>query len=289
MNDGFINVLKPPGMTSHDIVSFIRKVYSIKKVGHAGTLDPGAAGVLPVALGKATRFIEYLSDVDKAYRAELTFGFSTDSGDDTGKVLQQQDFIMPSAVAIKKVMVGLTGIITQIPPVYSAIKINGQRACDLARKNIKVEIPKRQVCIHSLTMLTQRSTSLILHAECSKGTYIRTLCMDLGKALQIPATMTFLVRTRVGSFSLENAFTLEEIKQLPLAAIHRPDEVLSHLPVYKLPSDRITAFINGLGTDVHSWEEPDKRIRIYGNDRFIGIGRYDKDSHNIIPEKIFMK
>ena len=212
MTEGFLNILKPPGMSSHDVISVARRVLGIKKIGHAGTLDPGAAGVLPVAVGRAARLVEYLSDADKSYRAELTLGMATDSGDDMGQVIERcADFALPTAEQLETVLQSFVGEIVQVPPAYSAIKINGQRACDLARQNIAVEIPERRIRIHRIELLAQRENVLLLDVDCSKGTYIRTLCADIGTKLGIPATMSFLVRTRVGDFSLADACTLEEL------------------------------------------------------------------------------
>ena len=202
-SDGLVNVLKPPGMSSHDVVSFIRRVYQTKKVGHAGTLDPAACGVLPIAIGKATRLIEYMSEADKSYRAELTFGFETDSGDDTGIIVKKVDkYILPSFEVISDTLNSFVGDIIQTPPMHSAIKINGNKLCDLVRKGIKVEVPSRKVEIKKILPIQYRNNKLLFDVSCSKGTYIRSLCMDIGHKLMIPATMSFLTRTRVGDFSL---------------------------------------------------------------------------------------
>ncbi|MCI7478013.1 MAG: tRNA pseudouridine(55) synthase TruB, partial [Selenomonadales bacterium] len=249
MINGFINVLKPPGMTSHDIVGFIRYNLHMKQVGHAGTLDPGAAGVLPVAVGKATRLIEYLSDAGKSYRAEILLGYETDSGDDTGKVLNKDlDFIMPDEETVLKALEEFKGEITQVPPAHSAIKINGQRACDLLRRGIEVEIPSRQVVIHKLELLGIKddrncggTANILIDADCSKGTYIRSLCADIGAKLGIPATMSFLVRTRVGDFPLEKAYSIEEIKaeiekteNEEYSFVNKAEDYLSHVRRYQL-------------------------------------------------------
>ena len=286
MPDGFINVLKPPGMTSHDVVGFIRRVYGLKKVGHAGTLDPAAAGVLPVALGKATRLIEYLADADKAYRAELTFGFSTDSGDDTGQVLQETLFTMPEQACVEAALQQFKGINKQIPPIYSAIKINGKRACDLARQNVEVTIPEREIEIYEISLLALKEPTLLFDVNCSKGTYIRTLCMDIGKRLDIPAVMSFLVRTRVGGFCLEKAVTLAEIKANPVEVLCQMDAVLAHLPFYRLSDAQAKAFQQGQKIGLGSWTDDPKAIRLYHGDHFIGIGRYDFDHRCLTPVKV---
>lgn len=286
MPDGFINVLKPPGMTSHDVVSFIRRVYKMKKVGHAGTLDPAAAGVLPVALGKATRLIEYMADADKAYRTEMTFGFTTDSGDDTGNILKQSDFTMPSEEQIDLTFKKFLGKITQIPPIYSAIKINGQKACDLARQNIEVSIPQREIEIHRMALLKQNESSILFDVECSKGTYIRTLCMDMGESLGIPAVMSFLVRLRVGSFCLAKSVTLDEIKAMPEEAICSMEEVLDHLPLAILTAVQAKAFQQGQRIAFSPWNDSIHAIKVYQDKQFVGIARYDENHRCLVPVKV---
>jgi tRNA pseudouridine55 synthase len=225
MMDGFLNILKPPGMSSHDVIGAVRKVLHMKRVGHAGTLDPAAAGVLPIAVGQAARLIEYLELADKTYRAELTFGFATDSGDDTGKITEEvADFTMPSQQAIEHALLGFTGKIRQTPPAHSAIKIGGKRACDLLREGKEVEIPSREVTIHALDLVAYHpeEKKILLDVQCSKGTYIRSLCLDIGAALGLPATMSFLVRSRVGDFALADALTLEELSEAGERAILEP-------------------------------------------------------------------
>ena len=295
--DGFINLLKPPGMTSHDAVGFVRRITKTKKVGHAGTLDPGAAGVLPIAVGKATRLIEYLDAVGKSYRGELTFGCATDSGDDTGKVIESlEDFVVPETSVINKVLAEYTGKITQVPPAHSAIKINGKRACDLIRQGIAVEIPSREVTIHRLEMLYKDDHKLLLDTDCSKGTYIRTLCTDIGASLGIPATMSFLVRTAVGQFKLEDSWSFEELKALQEAdelakCMLPPDSVLEHIPTYQLVEQRIGAFCNGLLTHDVQYKEREKLtenilLRVYSAGEFLGMGHYDVQESAIIPDKV---
>lgn len=288
MSDGFLNILKPPGMSSHDIVGVVRRILKTKKVGHAGTLDPGAAGVLPVAVGRATRLVEYLAAVDKSYRAELLFGIATDSGDDTGVVVDaQSDFEMPSPERLRQAMLALTGEITQIPPAHSAIKINGQKACDLVRQHIAVEIPKRQVHIYRFELLEKRAQTLLLDVDCSKGTYIRTLCTDLGKVLGVPATMSFLVRTRVGAFHLRDAYTLEELQLAGEKALLPAEAYLTHLPRYEIAAHRVKAFCNGLSTHDRAAELTNTFLRVYNAEKFLGIGRYRQETQEIIPEKVF--
>ena len=243
---GFINVLKPAGMTSHDVVSFIRRTYGLKKVGHAGTLDPAAAGVLPIALGSATRLIEYITDADKGYRAELTFGYKTDSGDDMGEVIEQiNNFKIPSQQEIDTVLKQFIGRIQQVPPMYSAIKVNGQKLYELARQGKSIEVPTRLVEISTIKMINNSGEKLLFDVTCSKGTYIRTLCMDIGAKLNLPAVMSFLIRTRVGKFTLQEAVTLEEIAADPQKALQNVHSVLNFMPKLILTKERSLAFSHG--------------------------------------------
>ena len=294
---GFLNVLKPPGMSSHDIVGFVRHQLGIRKVGHAGTLDPGAAGVLPVAVGRATRLIEYLEHADKSYRAELVLGIATDSGDTSGTVLEQLDvssFSMPSRETVEAALEKFRGEITQVPPAHSAIKIGGRRAYELVREGKTVEIPERHVTIHALDLARYEAEKrrLLLDVTCSRGTYIRTLCIDIGRALGLPAVMTFLVRTRVGDFSLAEAMTLEELAEAGEKALLAPEDMLSGLQRYDLPAGRENAFCNGLSThDFHlageeAVYEDGAIVRVYGADAFLGIGRIDGAAATVTPEKV---
>ncbi|MBQ7516404.1 MAG: tRNA pseudouridine(55) synthase TruB [Schwartzia sp.] len=287
MRDGFLNVLKPPGMTSHDVVGFVRRMLKLKKAGHAGTLDPGAAGVLPVAVGRATRLIEYLDEVDKSYRAELRFGLATDSGDDLGQVIERAEaFAPPGHEAILRAAQSLTGVITQVPPVYSAVKINGRRACDLMRQNIPVELPARQVTIYRLDILKEDADRLLIDVDCSKGTYIRSLCRDLGARLGIPAVMAFLLRRRVGDFRLEDACTPEELAHRGEDAVEPPERYLAHLERYDLPAARADAFCHGLPHHDSGFSGRG-RLAVFGPAGFLGVGRFDPETSSLVPEKVY--
>ncbi len=289
MPNGFVNVLKAPGITSHDIVAHLRKVYGMKKIGHAGTLDPAAAGVLPIALGKATRMLEYMDDVDKSYTAEVTFGYTTDSGDDTGNVVEEMPYQMPTAEAIKQVLETFRGEIRQRPPMYSAVRINGQKAYNLARKNIEVEMPERTAFIHEINFHEMTETGFVFSVTCSKGTYIRSLCMDIGKKLGIPAVMSFLVRTHVGAFKLENAWSTEEIGMLPHKALCPMDFPIKHLPEYTITEDEALMIKQGKKINVAEGTEfTDKFIRLYTDKEFAGIGRYVFSEHKIAPHKVVL-
>lgn len=212
--NGVINVLKPPGMTSHDVISFLRRELHEKKIGHAGTLDPQAAGVLPVCVGQATRLVEYLSDATKEYLCHVTFGVTTTTQDAWGEVENSQRADDLELDRIKGVIPSFLGEITQITPAYSAVKVKGVPLYKLARQGKEIEIIPRQVTISYIQVLDYQAPVLSLLVGCSKGTYIRTLCHDLGRAVGLGGHMSYLLRTKVGSFSLEESHTLEEISSL---------------------------------------------------------------------------
>lgn len=284
---GFLNILKPPGMSSHDVVGYVRRVLHTKKVGHAGTLDPAAAGVLPVAVGTATRLIEYLELTDKTYRAEIKLGIATDSGDDTGKILTcQSDWSDFDSSTLQEVLAKFTGKIQQTPPAHSAIKINGQRACDLLRAGKAVEVPSREVTIYRLDLLAHSHDMLLIDCDCSKGTYIRSLCQDIGEALGVPATMAFLLRCRVGDFTAEAALTLEELAEAGEQALLLADKYLSSMQRFDLNPKREKAFCNGLSSTVRNFTAQTESLRVYADGYFIGVGRYDKEREELLPVKV---
>lgn len=211
--NGIINVLKPPGMTSQNVVSFMRRMSGIKKIGHSGTLDPYAAGVLPVFLGKATRVVEYAMQGEKEYIGEIYFGLETDTLDSQGKVVAKQS-VEITKEQFQAVLTGTHGIIYQRPPMYSALKRDGRKLVDLARKGKHIEIPKRPVEIYETEFLEQTGQNRFLfRVRCSKGTYIRTLCQDWGNTLGTVAHLSFLLRTQTGGFGIEKSVTLEEIER----------------------------------------------------------------------------
>lgn len=247
---GFLNVLKPPGMSSAQVVGVVRRLLDGEKVGHAGTLDPEAAGVLPLMVGKATRLFDELQDHEKAYVAEIAFGYATDTQDAQGLVTERGGQC-PDETALRKALAQFTGTIWQTPPMYSAIKRQGKRLYELARTGQTAQVPAREVVVHSLEFrrLTENDGAL-LSVSCSKGFYVRTLCHDLGQALGCPAYMRFLLRTKSGLFTLDTAQTLETLEEaagrgmlgnylLPM------DMALCHLPQAEVPEGLETAFRNG--------------------------------------------
>ncbi|ACL69544.1 tRNA pseudouridine(55) synthase TruB [Halothermothrix orenii] len=211
--DGIISIIKPPGMTSFDVVAWIRKMYSVKKAGHTGTLDPAASGVLPVCLGKGTKIIPYLPDEVKGYVAEITLGVKTDTLDSEGQIIEEnQKWESITDSHLNKVISDFQGVIEQVPPMYSAVKYKGKRLYELAREGKKIKREPRQVEIKKINILDIDLPKVKLFVLCSPGTYIRSIARDIGEKLGCGAYLSFLVRTRSGSFNLENSFTLSEIK-----------------------------------------------------------------------------
>lgn len=287
--DGFINVLKPTGLSSHDVVDIVRRIFKQKRVGHAGTLDPAAAGILPVALGRAARLVEYMENADKSYRAEIAFGYATDTGDVYGDVIESIPCpALPLEEELRRVFGKFVGEIEQTPPAYSAIKVGGQRAYDLVRQGAAVEIPTRTVRIDRLELVHADAAHarILVDVDCAKGTYIRSLCTDIGAVLGLPATMRFLLRTRVGGFMLADSYTLEELAEVRETALCDPDTALD-LPVYELAPQRVKAFYSGLSTSERRVELAEGCYRVYAEGVFLGIGRYDAAEQEMYPAKAF--
>lgn len=221
---GILNVYKPLGITSHGVVSRVRKLTGIRKVGHTGTLDPEAEGVLPVCIGKATRVAGMLTDADKAYRAEITLGIRTDTQDRTGTVLSRQEVHIKKE-EFERVLQEFLGEIKQIPPMYSAVKQNGQPLYKLARQGVEVERKERLIHIDKIEIKKFDGTSGIIEVFCSKGTYIRTLCADIGEALGCGAIMSGLIRIKSGPFCLADAVTLEILESGYQKFLIPPDQL----------------------------------------------------------------
>ncbi|WP_205664661.1 tRNA pseudouridine(55) synthase TruB [Ammonifex thiophilus] len=251
---GVLNVLKPPGMTSHDVVDWLRHLTGEKKVGHAGTLDPDACGVMVLLVGKATRAAQFLVAEDKEYRAEVVFGVKTDTLDLSGQVLACQDASRLTPEAVAEVLPRFTGSIWQKPPMFSAVRHKGKRLYELARAGREVEVPPRQVEVYSLQLLKgdwgKRHPRAWLHVHCSKGTYVRSLVADLGEALGTGACLGFLLRTRVGRFGIEEAYTLEELAGLKgegklTQALIPLAEALGYLPAIEVGEEGAKRIKNG--------------------------------------------
>lgn len=300
MVNGIINVYKEKGFTSFDVIAKMRGIFHQKKIGHTGTLDPDAEGVLPVCLGKATKVCDLLTDKDKEYKAVLLLGIETDTQDISGQVLNQAE-VEISEEEVKKVIRSFIGNYEQIPPMYSALKVNGQKLCDLARKGVTVERKARPVTIHNIEITSIQLPEVEMIVSCSKGTYIRTLCDDIGKKLGCYGCMKSLLRTKVDRFELKNAYRLSELEELVQKPVNEWD-FLENVDVMfqkyeavtvsteaqklvdngnRIPCDYILDFTE------NSMEE---RVRLYdANKRFIGLYAYIEENKEYKPIKIFME
>ncbi|MGI6084341.1 MAG: tRNA pseudouridine(55) synthase TruB [Acetivibrionales bacterium] len=281
--NGIINVNKPSGMTSFDVVSKIRRLFGVKRVGHAGTLDPDACGVLPLCIGKATKVIEYLMEKDKAYRVGLMLGTATDTQDAAGNIVYEKPVLVPDE-DIEAAIDSFLGEREQIPPMYSAVKVGGKRLYDLARKGMEVERKPRSVTFFKLKILSIDRKSdkviVIFDAECSKGTYMRTLCHDIGELLGCGGHMISLIRTRSGPFLLENSHTLEKIEEFKAhhkleKALIPMDQALLKMPPVYVPQNGAIRLKNGLSVPVEGLTSDFARV-YHDNGEFLAIGRIIK-------------
>lgn len=280
--DGVLNVLKPAGMTSFDVIAFLRRVYGQKKIGHGGTLDPLAAGVLPVFLGRAARLIEYAPIHTKTYEAEFLMGFETDTEDVTGKITARGEPLTDIG-AWERAAEIFRGSVMQVPSAYSAKQIGGRRAYDLAREGKEVALPARPVEISRLCIREIDPPYLRLSVTCSSGTYVRALGRDLGRAAGCPLTMSFLLRTEMGPFRISEAKTLEEIEAAPEAACGNLRMILSELPQLTLTAEEAAGFLTGkrLRTRAADAEE----AAVCGPQGFLGIAAVRGGV--IHPKKVF--
>lgn len=294
--DGIICIHKQQDWTSFDVVAKARGIAHTKKVGHAGTLDPMATGVLPLFFGAATKLCDLLPNENKGYRAEFRLGITTDTLDRTGTVLSETDSRVTRA-QLEEALARFIGAIEQIPPMYSAVKINGQRLYDLARSGREVERRPRPVTIHALelTEFDECSQSGSLVVRCSKGTYIRTLVADLGETLGVGAVLTELVRDLAGPFTLEDCYTLQELQQMAAAgtleAALRPiDAVLTDLPEIVLNEVQSAKFCNGVKLDLNRvhHQQVAGNHRVYGTDGlFLGLACPDFQAEELRIVKPF--
>jgi tRNA pseudouridine55 synthase len=286
---GFLNLNKPFNWTSHDCVARVRKLLRTKKVGHAGTLDPAATGVLPIAVGKATRLLQYLPS-DKAYKATIRFGVRTTTDDLQGEVISSNPCPNLSLDVVKTVLPKFQGKIEQIPPIYSAIQVDGKRLYDLARQGENVEVPARIVEISQIEVLDWRSgdfPELDVEIACGGGTYIRAIARDLGKILQTNGTLAALQRTVSSGFNLANSLTLIDLEaQLEAGKfqLSKPDIGLQHLSTITLTATDAKKWCQGQRISVQNLAS--QNLRVYAEDsRFLGIGELQEDV--LIPAMVF--
>lgn len=266
---GIINVLKPPGMTSHDVITKIRHMYHIKKAGHAGTLDPDAAGVLPVFLGNATRLLEYASAERKCYRAEALLGVRTDTGDDSGTPVEEKTAAHLTRAKLEQVLAQFRGQIMQVPPMYSALKVQGKKLYEYARQGQEIVREPRPIEIFRLQLVMYDPPYFTLDIECSKGTYIRTLLEDIAAAADTCACMTFLLRTGVGRYPLTEAFTLEEIAAAPEKVLLPPETAVAHIPLLAVNPLQAYRITGGVRTTIKGTAEG--TYRLYCGSEFLGL------------------
>ncbi|MCR5073418.1 MAG: tRNA pseudouridine(55) synthase TruB [Clostridiales bacterium] len=272
--DGFICVLKPPGMTSNNAVYDVRRVFGVKKVGHLGTLDPGAAGVLPVSIGRATRLFDYLIEKEKTYVCEILFGIRTDTLDVFGKVTERDTDRTVTEQELLSVLPAFTGEIWQTAPAYSALNVDGVKMYKLARAGGEVPERRRLISVPKIELVRQMGENrFLLRVTCSKGTYIRKLCEDIGDRLGASACMAFLLRTGTGMFQSGRGYTIRELEEMKQegtlqSALISCEEALSGYDILQLKSDRRIPAMNGLETDVRG---KDGIYRFY-SDGFLGLG-----------------
>lgn len=319
IRDGIINLLKPAGMTSHDAVQMLRRLTGVKRIGHTGTLDPMAVGVLPLCIGSAARITEYLDLDYKKYRCEMQLGLETDTQDIWGTVIQDNrgtfDF---DSEKIKEVLYSFSGLISQYPPGYSAVRVNGKRLYEYARKGETVEIKPRLVDIKSITAIRMdpEKNRVTFDVECSKGTYIRTICHDTGKILGCGAVMSFLIRTASGAFTLENTATIEELAEGNSEQyLLEPDFPLVHFGKAIVNAERGKWFVNGghlRMSDIIIIQEPEFKNTGHGinirdeyrmayniyldpallidrdSNGFLGVAFYSEEYKKLVADKIFL-
>lgn len=292
MINGIVNIYKEKGYTSHDVVAVLRKVVGQKKIGHTGTLDPDATGVLPVCLGRATKVCELLTDHDKTYEALLLLGKTTDTQDISGEVLEEKDPAHLTEEKVRSCIESFIGEYDQVPPMYSALKVNGKKLYELAREGKTVERKSRRVQIHGIRIVEMNLPHVRMEVDCSKGTYIRTLCHDIGEKLQVGGCMEELERTKVGRFLKEDAVTLDEVRQKMEqgegAELFTPlDQIFAELPAVTVTDAKAWMSYNGNDLperfllEKEEWTDG-QEVRVYDSRKnFIGLYQYRA------PKKLF--
>ncbi|MFI3210275.1 MAG: tRNA pseudouridine(55) synthase TruB [Peptostreptococcaceae bacterium] len=301
--DKIVSIIKPNGMTSHDVVSVVRKTLNMKKVGHTGTLDPDASGVLPICLGKATKVSELILNKDKAYICELTLGLITDTYDTSGEILERCEDFELTKEQIKEAFKTQLGEIDQFPPIYSALKVNGRKMCDLARsgKADQIELKSRRINIKKLDILSINKDKVSFYVECSKGTYVRSICYDIGKILGVGGCMSNLIRVKSGKFNMDNSISIEDLKKHKEENtldkyIYDIEFVLSDFNTLVLHENAVRYYKNG-GSILDdrfiekTFNDNDEIVRVYDNEKnFIGSGKLLRKDNTISvkTDKIFV-
>lgn len=296
MINGIVNVYKEKGFTSFDVVAKMRGIFQQKKIGHTGTLDPDAQGVLPVCLGRATKVCDLLTDKDKEYETVLLLGVCTDTQDLSGEILERKE-VHATEDEVKKAILSFVGDYMQVPPMYSALKVGGQKLCDLARKGVTVERKARPVTIHEIEILSMNLPEVRMRVLCSKGTYIRTLCQDIGEKLGCGGCMKSLLRTRVAGFMIDEAIKLDELearlKSGDNSFIHSVDSVFTQYEKASVleTADKFVRNGNRIPQElICDMQDSFKKecIRLYGwEGTFIGLYSYKAETEDFKPIKLF--
>ena len=317
ITEGILNINKPQNMTSHDVVGVMRRTLGIKKIGHTGTLDPMATGVLPICIGKSTRIMEYLDLDMKKYRCTMVPGIVTDTQDVWGQVLARFDTSDVDEEKIRAAFAGFCGVIDQKPPMYSALKVNGKKLYEYARAGIEVEVKTRKIFIKSLEIeeidLSEQEKKVTFTVECSKGTYIRTICQDVGETLGCGGTLGALTRIKSGIFDIDTAIDLEDLKTWSMEEIETrlqptfeplvhfgkvvTDQITAvqfasgwHLPLQKCEIVRRPAYEDG-SFCLPMREEYKKAYNVFGQingeEVFIGVAFYDEKYKKLLADKVF--
>lgn len=295
MYNGIINIYKEAGFTSHDVVAKMRGIVKQKKIGHTGTLDPDAVGVLPVCLGTATKLCDMLTDKSKEYEACMLLGTSTDTQDISGKILETRE-VNVSAAEVKEAIMSFVGEYDQIPPMYSALKVDGKKLYELARAGKTIERQARRVEISNIEIISMNLPEVTFKVGCSKGTYIRTLCYDIGEKLGCLACMKSLKRTRVGNFLIEDAVTLKQVEELVkndslVTKIMATDEAFMEYDRVQIKTEFAKALANGNKIALDQIMETknfdvDQKLRVYDeNNKFTAV--YTFDGNELKPFKMF--
>ncbi len=295
--NGIINIYKEAGYTSFDVVAKMRGILKIRKMGHTGTLDPDATGVLPVCIGNGTKLVELFADHEKEYIAELKLGVATDTQDLSGEILKTSP-VNVTCEEVTEAVMSFVGEYMQIPPMYSAVKVNGKKLYELAREGKEVERKARPVCFHEIEILSMELPIVKIRVVCSKGTYIRTLCNDIGEKLGCYAAMKSLIRTKVGIFTLDQAITLEELEQYRDAGelakvILSPDSIFMHMPAVYAKPENCRFLDNGNAMYPNMLIKPPyfkdgEEVRMYGGEKFYGIYQFVAKDCKLKPVKMFL-
>lgn len=286
---GWIIINKPKGVNSTRVVGMVRRAIGIKKVGHAGTLDPLAEGVLPIAYGQATKTIPYAMNASKEYEFTVEFGKATDTEDAEGDVIETSD-IIPSKEAIEAALPKFTGDISQIPPAYSALKVNGKRAYDLARKGQKVELKARNITIHSLGLIAYEAPYATLRVGCSKGTYVRSLARDIARVCGSCGYVTMLKRTRVGGFHIKDTILLDNLEEIgykspPFDGFKPIGAVLDDILVLPIDEEQVAEIRYGRKLECDDASLKEGELALYHEDQLIAIASHEKGE--IRPLRVF--